>query len=73
MFCLNKFTHQNLAHSSVCEAPFLDFVSSKTYDKRHDFDFGIVNFPFLDGDIPGVTGTYCGIYIIQLIRICLSI
>ena len=29
-----------------------DFVSSIIYDKRDDFDFDIVNFPFLDGDIP---------------------
>ena len=28
------------------------FVSSKIYDKRDDFDFDIVNFPFLDGDVP---------------------
>ena len=28
------------------------FVSSKIYDKRDDFDFDIVNFPFLDGDFP---------------------
>ena len=28
------------------------FVSSKIYDKRNDFDFDIVNFPFLDGDVP---------------------
>ena len=40
------------------EAPFLDlhlsngFVSSKIYDKRDDFDFDIVNFPFIDGDVP---------------------
>ena len=42
------------------EAPFLDlhlsnsngFISSKIYDKLEDFDFDIVNFPFLDGDIP---------------------
>ena len=27
------------------------FVSSKIYDKRDDFDFDIVNFPFLDGDV----------------------
>ena len=27
-------------------------VSTKIYDKRNDFDFDIVNFPFLDGDIP---------------------
>ena len=25
-----------------------DFVSSKIYDKRDDFDFNIVNFPFLE-------------------------
>ena len=29
-----------------------DFVSSKLYGKRDDFDFDIVHFPFLDGDIP---------------------
>ena len=27
------------------------FVSSKIYDKRDDFDFDIVNFPFVDGDV----------------------
>ena len=27
-------------------------VSSKICDKRDDFNFEIVNFPFLDGDIP---------------------
>ena len=27
-------------------------VSSKIYDKRDDFNFEIVNFPFLDGDVP---------------------
>ena len=26
--------------------------SSKIYDKHDDFDFDIVNFPFLDGDVP---------------------
>ena len=30
------------------------FVSIKIYDKRNDFDFDIVNFPFLDGDVPVV-------------------
>ena len=47
-------------HTSDTEAPFLDlhlsisngFVSSKIYDKRDDFDFDIVNFPFWDGDVP---------------------
>ena len=32
-----------------------EFVSSKIYDKRDDFDFDIVNFPFLDGDVPRST------------------
>ena len=27
------------------------FVSFKIYDQRVDFDFDIVNFPFLDGDV----------------------
>ena len=50
----------NKANTSDTEAPFLNlhlnisncFVSSKIYDKRDDFDFDIVNFPFLDGDVP---------------------
>ena len=33
---------------------------------RHDFDFEIVNFPFLDGDNPHSTSY--GVYISQLIR-----
>ena len=41
-------------------------VSSKIYDKRDDFDFDIVNFPFLDGDVPR-RPSY-GVYISQLIR-----
>ena len=42
------------------------FVSSKIYDKRDNFDFDIVNFPFLDGDVPHSTSY--GVYISQLIR-----
>ena len=64
----------NKAYASDTEAPFLDlhlsisngFVSSKIYDKRDDFDFDIVNFPFLDGDVPR-RPSY-GVYISQLIR-----
>ena len=64
----------NKANSSDTEAPFLDLnlsisdgtVSTKMYDKRDDFDFDIVNFPFLDGDVPRRTS--CGVYISQLIR-----
>ena len=42
------------------------FVSSKIYYKRDDFDFDIVNFPFMDGDVPR-RPSY-GVYISQLIR-----
>ena len=41
-------------------------VSTKIYDKWDDFDFDIVNFPFLDGDVPRHTSY--GVYISQLIR-----
>ena len=46
-------------------------VSSKIYDKRDDFNFEIVNFKFLDGDVPR-SPSY-GVYISQLIpfaRVC---
>ena len=62
------------ANTSDAEAPFLDlhpsiyisFVSSKIYDKRDDFDFDIVNVPFLDDDVPR-RPSY-GVYISQFIR-----
>ena len=38
---------------------------TKIYDKRDDFHFEIVNFPFLDGDVP--RSTSYGVYISQLI------
>ena len=41
-------------------------VSSKIYDKRDDFNFEIINFPFLDGDVPR-SPSY-SVYISQLIR-----
>ena len=72
----------NKANSSDTEAPFLDLnlsitngiVSSKIYDKRDDFNFEIVNFPFLDGDVPG-SPSY-DVYISQLIgfaRVCSNV
>ena len=65
--------HSNKAKSSDNEAPFLDLnlsitngtVSSKIYDKRDDFNFEIVNFSFLDGDVPR-SPSY-GVYISPLI------
>ena len=61
----------NKANTSDTDAAFLDLhlsisndiVSTKIYD---DFDFDIVNFPFLDGDVP--RSTSYGVYISQLIR-----
>ena len=43
-----------------------DIVSTKIYDKHDDFDFEIVSFPFLDGDVP--RSTSYGVYISQLIH-----
>ena len=66
----------NKANSFDTEAPFLDLnlsitnviVSSKIYDKQDDFNFEtVVNFPFLDGDVPRPTSY--GVYISQLIRV----
>ena len=50
----------NKDNTSDTDAPILDlqylflngFVFSEIYDKRDDFDFDIVNFHFLDGDVP---------------------
>ena len=77
---VNRIYHSELqlnkANVSDAEASFLDlhlhvsisdgFVKTKIYDKRHDFDFHIVNFPFLDGDVSR-SASY-GVYISQLIR-----
>ena len=62
------------AGAAGTEAPFLDlhlsisdgFVSSEIYDKRDDFDFDIVNFPFLDGGVP--RSASCGVCVSQLVR-----
>ena len=50
----------NKASTSDKEAAYLDLhlsistdiVSTKIYVKRDNFDYEIVNFPFLDGDVP---------------------
>ena len=62
----------NKANASDTEAAFLDLhlsisndiISTKIYDKHDDFDFEIVNFPFLDDDFP--RSTSYGVYISQL-------
>ena len=53
----------NKANTSDTKAAFLDLhlsipndiVSTKIHVKHDDFDFEIVNFPFLDGDVPRST------------------
>ena len=64
----------NKANTSNKHCPFLDLdlhifndkLVTKIYDKRDDFSFPIVNYPFLDGDVP-LAPSY-GIYISQLVR-----
>ena len=65
----------NKANTSDTKAAFLylhlsisnDTVSTKINDKRDDFDFEIVNCPFLDGDVS--RSTSYGVYISQLNKI----
>ena len=62
------------SNKSNVHTPFLDLditidkgnLTTKIYDKRDDFSFPIVNFPFLDGDVP-LAPSY-GVYISQLVR-----
>ena len=60
------------ANSFDTEAPFLDLnlsiingiFSSKIYDKRYDFNFELVNFLFLDGNV--TRSLSYGVYILSL-------
>ena len=64
----------NKSNVSDTEVSFLDlhlsisdgFVKTKIFDKRNDFEFDIINFTFLDGDVS--RSTAYGVYISQLIR-----
>ena len=69
----------NKANNTDTKAPFLDlhlsiangFVSSEIYDKRDDFDFDTVNFPFLDGDVPlRASNGVCISQLIRFARVC---
>ena len=69
----------NKANPLDAEAPFLDLdlsiingiVSTKVYNKQDDFDFEIVNVPFLDGDVPRFPSYY--VYIFATYSFCYSI
>ena len=69
--CVNE-GQDKLRYLRYC-SPVLDlhlsvlngFVSSKNNDKRDDFDFDIVNCPFLDGDVPR-RASY-GVYISRIL------
>ena len=68
------YPSDNQANISDTDSSFLNlhlslsdgFLGTKIYDKRDDFDFDIVNFPFLDGDVP--RSTSYGVDISQLFR-----
>ena len=59
---------------SVCKSTFLDLSISiyrgkflvKLFDKRRDYSFDVISFPFLDGNIP--KGPSYGVFISQLVR-----
>ena len=64
----------NKANISDKETSFLDLnikvvgsnIHTSVYDKRDDFGFPIVNFPWLSGDVPRLPSY--GIYFSQLVR-----
>ena len=41
-------------------------LSTRQYDKHDDFDFHVINLPFLSSNIPSIPSY--GVYILQLIR-----
>ena len=65
----------NNTNISVRKSNFLDLTVSiyrgkfyvKLYDKRNDYTFDVINYPFLDGNIP--KGQSYGIFISQLVRL----
>ena len=70
----------NKAYASDTEAAYLDLnlsihnaiVSTKIYDKRNNFNFDIVNFPFLDCNVPQRPSYVVYIYI-STYSLCQSI
>ena len=70
---LKETTESNLKCSFLDLLLFSDDnqLKFKLYDKRDDFDFDIVNYPFIDSNIP--TSPAYGVYVSRLVcfaRIC---
>ena len=68
----------NKANSSSTEAPFLDLdfgiVSTKIYDKLDDFNFEMIIFQFLDGDVlPSPSYGVCISQLIRFARVCSNV
>ena len=69
----------NKANVSDTEASFWNlhlsisdgFVKTKIFDKRGDFDFDIVKFPFLDGNVP--RSTSYGVLYFSTFSFCSSV
>ena len=65
----------NKTNISVCKSTFLDLLISiyrgkflvKLFDKRKEYSFDVISYPFLDGNIP--KGPSYGIFISQLVRL----
>ena len=64
-------------NTSAAKCSYLDLTISvykgqfnyRSYDKRRDFNFNVVNYPNLTGNIPN--GPSYGIFTSQLVRFCL--
>ena len=73
-YILRRSTDIKLESSSITEVSYLDLkiISQNSnlvfsiYDKREDFSFEIINFPYLDSCIP--KNSALGVFISQLIR-----
>ena len=61
-----QFNKANVSDTDLHSCLSDGFVKTKIFDKWEDFDFYIVIFPPLDGDVP--RSTFYGVYISQLIR-----
>ena len=63
----HRYGPSSAFHMNIFDAP----EGSKLFILKRDvFDFDIVNFPFLDGDVPRQPSY--GVYISQLIRFVVS-